>query len=326
VYLGRINATDSQVEQIVGWLRQKYDTDRIYTHIDTDTKDVWLNLDWGADGKGNAHPGGPFYQGDKHIVLCLRDSYEKTPLKLPDVYAATSATESILDTVYSTEGTDEISREIDGMTYRQLISWIETTGTTINLPDLVVKAAWDEGLITSQNDELFNSVAREIIASNWCAKGVSVFHMGEYDEAVEYFDEAIRLDAGNSTYWLDKGVAFYNLDRYDEALLAYDEAINIDPSNVNAWFNKGATLDKQGRLDEAIKAYDEALKIDPNNADIWYDKGIALHALGRTSESIQASDEAIRLDPNYASRSYHAGFYSMQLYQERHLLVPGELQ
>ena len=86
VYLGRIDGTDSQVEQIINWLRKKYDTDRIYTHIDTDTKDVWLNLDWGADGKGNAHPGGPFYQGDKHIVLCLRDSYEKTPLRLPDGY------------------------------------------------------------------------------------------------------------------------------------------------------------------------------------------------------------------------------------------------
>jgi hypothetical protein len=84
VYLGSLSEQDIQVEDIIAWLKREYDTDRIYTHIDTDTKEVWLNLDWGADEKGNTHPGGPFYQGDKHIVLCIRDSYGKTPLRLPD--------------------------------------------------------------------------------------------------------------------------------------------------------------------------------------------------------------------------------------------------
>ena len=86
VYLGRINNSDSgdQVEAIVGWLKEKLDADKIYTHIDTDTKDVWLNLDWGPDEKGSAHPGGPFYQGDKHIVLCVRDKVLKTPMRLPE--------------------------------------------------------------------------------------------------------------------------------------------------------------------------------------------------------------------------------------------------
>jgi hypothetical protein len=85
VYLGQLNAVGSQVEPIIDWLKGKFNTGKIYTHIDTDTKDVWLNLDWGPDEEGNAHPGGPFYQGDKHIVLCIRDKYVKTPLKLPEV-------------------------------------------------------------------------------------------------------------------------------------------------------------------------------------------------------------------------------------------------
>jgi hypothetical protein len=84
VYLGRFNTSDSQVEDIIGWLRQEYNTDKIYTHIDTDTKDVWLNLDWGPDERGNAHPGGPFFQGDKHIVVCIREELGKTPIKIPE--------------------------------------------------------------------------------------------------------------------------------------------------------------------------------------------------------------------------------------------------
>ncbi|MGB4679160.1 transglutaminase domain-containing protein, partial [Methanothrix sp.] len=86
VYLGRIDDSDSggQVEAIIDWLKEELDADKIYTHIDTETKDVWLNLDWGPDEKGSAHPGGPFYQGDKHIVLCIRDRLLKTPLRLPE--------------------------------------------------------------------------------------------------------------------------------------------------------------------------------------------------------------------------------------------------
>ncbi len=84
VYLGQIGEQNSPVEDIINWLKSNSDTDKIYTHIDTDSKDVWLNLDWGADRKGNAHPGGPFYQGDKHIVLCIRDAFSRTPLRLPE--------------------------------------------------------------------------------------------------------------------------------------------------------------------------------------------------------------------------------------------------
>jgi hypothetical protein len=85
VYLGQLNATGNQVEPIIDRLKGKFNTGKIYTHIDTDTKDVWLNLDWGPDEEGNTHPGGPFYQGDKHTVLCIRDKFVKTPLKLPEI-------------------------------------------------------------------------------------------------------------------------------------------------------------------------------------------------------------------------------------------------
>jgi hypothetical protein len=78
VYLGRLGAQNSQVGDILIWMKKKFSTDKIYLHVDTDTRNIWLNLDWSAD-----HPGGPFYKGDKHVVLCIRDYFEKTPLNLP---------------------------------------------------------------------------------------------------------------------------------------------------------------------------------------------------------------------------------------------------
>lgn len=47
VYLGRINDPNNQVGEIIDWLKENFNTDKIYTHIDSNTKDVWLNLDGG---------------------------------------------------------------------------------------------------------------------------------------------------------------------------------------------------------------------------------------------------------------------------------------
>lgn len=84
VYLGNSSAKDNQIRAIVSWLMDKYDTEKIYSHIDTESGDVWLNLDWGTDEMGNAHPGGPFFQGDVHIIVWIDSNAIKTSPSLPE--------------------------------------------------------------------------------------------------------------------------------------------------------------------------------------------------------------------------------------------------
>ncbi|MCJ7442940.1 MAG: tetratricopeptide repeat protein [Methanotrichaceae archaeon] len=81
VYLGPQN---SQTNTVINWLKKKYNANNIFFHINTSTKEVWLNLDWGIDEKGNAHPGGPFYQGEEHYILRMRNNYGKKPVTLPE--------------------------------------------------------------------------------------------------------------------------------------------------------------------------------------------------------------------------------------------------
>jgi hypothetical protein len=76
VYLGQDSSQDAKVESIMNWLMCHYGTHKIYTHVDTDTKDVWLNLDWWA-----AHPGGSFYKADKYVIYKNRNQIPKIPLE-----------------------------------------------------------------------------------------------------------------------------------------------------------------------------------------------------------------------------------------------------
>ncbi|VVB65121.1 Photosystem I assembly protein Ycf3 [uncultured archaeon] len=84
VYLGQLNNSNCQIKDIMEWLQREFNAGKIYGHVDTDTKEVWLNLDWGPDERGNAHPGGPLFQGDKHYVLRIRERYKIIPLKMAE--------------------------------------------------------------------------------------------------------------------------------------------------------------------------------------------------------------------------------------------------
>lgn len=86
VYLGKLGNPNDRVEDIIMWLQQESGSDKIYGHIDTDKKEIWLNLDWGPDKNGNAHPGGPLFQGYKHYVLRIRDDNKMVPLRMPEAF------------------------------------------------------------------------------------------------------------------------------------------------------------------------------------------------------------------------------------------------
>ena len=64
-----------------------------------------------------------------------------------------------------------------------------------------------------------------------------------------------------------------NLSKHQEAIEWYDKALKIDPNNVIALYDKGFALNNLGKYEEAIEWYDKALKIDPNNVDALNNKG-----------------------------------------------------
>ena len=85
--------------------------------------------------------------------------------------------------------------------------------------------------------------------------------------------------------WVNKGAALAILGEFDEALQAFDEAIRLDPKATVAWYNKGLTLVYLGKFNEAIQAYDEAIRLDPGYALAWNNKGLAYRALGLHAEA-----------------------------------------
>ena len=67
----------------------------------------------------------------------------------------------------------------------------------------------------------------------------------------------------NAQLFINKEISLYKLKKlFNEALECFNEAIKINPLNYRVWFNKGATLGKLWQYNEAVDCFDKTLKIN----------------------------------------------------------------
>jgi len=68
-------------------------------------------------------------------------------------------------------------------------------------------------------------------ATAWCVKGMWFNNFdGQYDAAIECYDAALAIDAGDPLAWYAKGIALWNLRDYDGADGCFAEAERLDPA------------------------------------------------------------------------------------------------
>ena len=92
-------------------------------------------------------------------------------------------------------------------------------------------------------------------AEEWLEKGIDLFAKGKYEEAIQAYDEANRLDTELAVAWNNKGIALVMQGRYEEAIQAYNEAIRLEPEDASAWNNKGKALMMLKKYGEAEVAF-----------------------------------------------------------------------
>jgi len=95
------------------------------------------------------------------------------------------------------------------------------------------------------------------------------------------------------------------LGNYDNAVGYFENAANKNPKRAEAWVQVGYCKVKQGKTQEAIRAYQQALQLKPDDAEIHNRLGDAYYYSGRLREAIESYTEAARLRPNWAETFYN---------------------
>ena len=95
------------------------------------------------------------------------------------------------------------------------------------------------------------------------------------------------------------------LGNYDNALGYFETAANRNPKRVEAWIQVGYCKVKQGKSLEAIRAYQRALQLKPGSAEIHNQLGDAYYYAGRLRDAIESYTQATRLRPDLAESYYN---------------------
>ncbi|TMK10002.1 MAG: tetratricopeptide repeat protein, partial [Alphaproteobacteria bacterium] len=102
---------------------------------------------------------------------------------------------------------------------------------------------------------LINSSAQTpqslVIAYN--NRGNAYTAKGEYDRAVQDYDQSIKLDPNYARAFNNRGVAYQKKGEYDRAIEDFDASIKLNPDYASAFANRAQTYLNKGEYARAVQ-------------------------------------------------------------------------
>jgi lipoprotein NlpI len=139
------------------------------------------------------------------------------------------------------------------------------------------------------------------LVKDFSNRGTAYGRKGQYDRAIEDFDQAIRLNPNYAEAFNYRGANYARKFQLDRAIEDFDKAIRLNPNFAEAFSNRGNAYRRKGQLDRAIEDLDHAIRLNPNYAQAFYNRGTAYDRKAQPDRAIEDFDQAIRLNPNYAA-------------------------
>lgn len=128
--------------------------------------------------------------------------------------------------------------------------------------------------------------------------GLGQIRQGNYDQAIEHLNSAIRKNHKEADYYSIRGYAYIRKREYGLAESDLAQAIKLDKKNHFAWFVKGELDYDQGNYHSAIGNFSRAINLMSDNPYSLIGRGKAYRKLGLYKSALASLNEAIRLDPN----------------------------
>lgn len=123
------------------------------------------------------------------------------------------------------------------------------------------------------------------------------------EEAIEIFEQALRIDPDNVETLMKLGYARFHLDEHADALKVYDRILEIDVTNPEAWNLKGLVHYEQKNYSKALDAAQKAIESDPTYGMAWYNQACFLSLLNQVPEALEALKHSIEIDVKNARKS-----------------------
>jgi Flp pilus assembly protein TadD len=168
-------------------------------------------------------------------------------------------------------------------------------------------ARWVWGLLLGFS-VAFNLLATvERCADVYDSAGASMQELGKIPEAMELFQQALRMNPDSAVAHNDLGLVLARLGRSEDAIKQYQEALQLSPDSAVAHNDLGLVLARLGRSEDAVKQFQEASRLKPDYANAHNNLANALLQTGNVAEAIRHYEQALQLAPASVETHYNLG-------------------
>lgn len=128
-------------------------------------------------------------------------------------------------------------------------------------------------------------------------KGRALAKEEKFDEAVDEYERAVRIEPLFAAAWFELGRVHHDLRRTDEAEDAYRKAVAADPEFVLPFRQLALLLSQQQRWPEVLEATGQLLRLDPvSYPDAYYFNAVANFYLNDVDAAERSARKTITLD------------------------------
>ena len=162
-----------------------------------------------------------------------------------------------------------------------------------------------------KNFDQYNRAINKLSVTGLVERGHALFTSGKYQDAIEAYSKAIKLDPKNAELYDFRADTYRELHNLNRAIKDYDKEIELDPKNKKAYKSRAYTYTDLGEYGKAIIDYNHMIDMGKNNANEYHLRGLIYAELKEYQQAIRDYDRAIELkhkdDMIYRSRgsAYH---------------------
>jgi tetratricopeptide (TPR) repeat protein len=125
--------------------------------------------------------------------------------------------------------------------------------TSIGIAIILTVTTFNRNKVWKNELSLWHDVVRKSPnkARGYNYLGLAYSASNEYDKAINYFKQSIKLDRYYANPHSNLGIAYFNKGLIDESIHQFQQAILINPSHAEAHYNLGIAYGSKGLMKEA---------------------------------------------------------------------------
>ncbi len=205
-----------------------------------------------------------------------------------------------------------IQKNPDFYTNRALL-WMENGDTAIALLDIDSALAiapnhsdalYNKAVLTNDLELIYQSEELANSSEGYAMQGLSAFQSGDYEQSLDLYSKAIRLDSGSTNLFINRGVVLMKLKEYQKAAGDFKKSISMINGQLEGHYLLGNAQHNLGAYTNAQSHYDHYLSLVYDNTNAYYNAGINAYQIKDKKKACRYLQASKDLGSNQASITF----------------------